>query len=385
MRSRGKRAAALVADATLGALAPILTRGPTPTVIPPSPRVLVIRCDHIGDAVMATAVLRPLRDALHPATLDVLAGPWAASVFEGHPAVDHVLRYAAPWWSAVRGASAQERAAQWAELPRILHQIRGNKYDVGIDLRGDLRQIVLFLVLGGMPVRVSSDRTGGRRMLTHVWPYDASLHEVEKNFAIAALLGAVGRPRLDVVAPPPGSDALHAIIPNHSVAGYAVFALKGSEPNRAWPPAHAAAVADAMFREFGLTSIYLGGPSDVSFGNDVAGLTRAPMVNLAGKTSLTDALAVLQHATVTIAVDSGPMHLAAAVGSPVVALFGPGNPAEARPWSDNARVISEGAPCGCVHPRCDYTDGPGRCMSAIDPERVIDAVREIVARSSTAR
>lgn len=208
---------------------------------------------------------------------------------------------------------------------------------------------------------------------------------MEKDFAIAALLGAAGRPRLDVVAPPAGSDALRAIMPQDTSAGYAVFALKGSEPNRAWPPAQAAIVADAMFREFGLTSIYLGGPADGSFGAELAGLTHSPVINLAGKTSLPEALTVLQHATVTIAVDSGPMHLAAAVGSPVVALFGPGNPAEARPWSDNARVISTGAPCGCAHPRCDYTDGPGRCMRAIDPQAVIDAVRNVVAGSTAAR
>jgi ADP-heptose:LPS heptosyltransferase len=63
--------------------------------------VLVVRCDHIGDAVMATAVLRPLREALRPATLDVLAALGRQGV-EGHPAVDHVLTYATPWWSAVR-------------------------------------------------------------------------------------------------------------------------------------------------------------------------------------------------------------------------------------------------------------------------------------------
>lgn len=382
MRSRGKRAAALVADATLSVLAPMLTRGSAAAVVPPSPRVLLIRCDHIGDAVMATAVLRPLREALRPATLDVLAGPWAAPVFEGHPAVDHVLRYAAPWWSAVRGASVQERATHWAELPRVLRRIRGNRYDVGIDLRGDLRQIALFLGLGGMPVRVSSDRTGGRNLLTHIWKYDASLHEVEKNAAIAALLGATGRPRLDVVASD-APDALRLILPDVAARGYAVLALRGSEPNRAWPAAAAVAVVDAMFKEFGLTSVYLGGAGDVSFGAEVAGLAGAPIANLAGKTTLAEALTVLRHAMVTIAVDSGPMHLAAAVGTPVVALFGPGNPAEARPWSDNAQILSAGAPCGCVHPRCDYTDGPGRCMRAIDPEMVIATVRTIVSRVSS--
>jgi ADP-heptose:LPS heptosyltransferase len=173
------------------------------------------------------------------------------------------------------------------------------------------------------------------------------------------------------------------MIPENAAAGYVAFALKGSEPNRAWSPPQAAVVVDAIFREFGLASVYLGGAGDVSFGADVASLAHAPVVNLAGQTSLAQALTVLQHATVTIAVDSGPMHLAAAVGSPVVALFGPGNPAEARPWSDNARVVSTGAPCGCVHPRCDYTDGPGRCMRAIDPDMVIATVRTIVSAASS--
>jgi len=76
----------------------------------------------------------------------------------------------------------------------MIRQIRAARYDVGIDLRGDLRQITFFLALGGMPIRVSSDRTGGARLLTHVWPHDAALHDVEKNLAMASLLGATGRP-----------------------------------------------------------------------------------------------------------------------------------------------------------------------------------------------
>jgi lipopolysaccharide heptosyltransferase II len=385
MRSRGKRAAALAVDAFLGALAPLIARHATEVIVPASPRVLVIRCDHIGDAVMASTVLRPLRDALNPARLDVLVGPWSAPLFEGHPAVDHVLCCAAPWWSAARGSSLSERAAQWAELPRVVQRIRANKYDIGIDLRGDLRQIALFLGIGGMPVRVSSDRTGGRALLTHVAAHDASLHEVEKGFAIAALLGATGSPRLDIVASSDRSDALSAILPPEMVTrGYAAFALRGSEENRAWLAPQAANVADRLFREFGLTGVYVGATTDRPFGDELANAARTPVINLAGRTSLAEALAVLRDASITIAVDSGPMHLAAAVGSPVVALFGSGNPADARPWSDNARVISVGAPCGCVHPRCDFTDGPGRCMRSIDVEMVMEAVRDIVTRSATA-
>src|SRR5262249_47224458 len=166
--------------------------------IPDRPRVLVVRCDHIGDAVMATSVLKPLRDALNPSKLDILAAPWAAQIFECHPAVDEVLSFATPGWSAARGASPGERLRAWAALPSMIRGIKSRRYDVGIDLRGDLRQIALFLRLGGMPIRVSSDRTGGRTLLTHVWTNDPALHEVEKDAAIAAPLRAAGplRPHL---------------------------------------------------------------------------------------------------------------------------------------------------------------------------------------------
>ncbi|MEP6491294.1 MAG: glycosyltransferase family 9 protein [bacterium] len=388
-----KRAAALAADAIVGPLAPLLVRHAASSGIPASPRVLVIRCDHLGDAAMATAVLRPLRDALRPATLDVLAGPWAAPIFEGHPAVDRVIQFTAPWWSAARGASLHTRAKNWIDLPRAIREVRSERYDVAIDLRGDLRQIVLFLALGGMPVRVSSDRTGGRRLLTHVWPHDASKHEVEKNFAIAALVGATGAPHLDIVPAAVPSDAMRALLTDGSIARrYAAFALHGSEPNRSWPAANAAAVADVLFKEHGLASVYLGAAADTTAGDEVATLARSPVINLAGRTTIAEALTLLQHAAVTIAVDSGPMHLATAVGSPVVALFGPGDRRECGPWTGtaetagNAQVVTVGSPCGCVHRQCDYIAGPGRCMRAIGSNAVIDAVRAVLnQRERTAR
>lgn len=375
MRSRGKRAAALAVDAAIGALAPILARRGR-ALVPTAPRVLVIRCDHIGDAVMATTVLRPLRDALNPATLDVLAGPWAAPVFEGHPAVDRVIRCAAPWWSAARGAGPRERLANWAALPGVIRDVRAGRYDVGIDLRGDLRQIVMFLGATGIPVRVGSDRTGGRGLLTHAWAYDTSLHEVEKNMAIVAMLGAGGPPRLDIVAPRDRAGWLQATVPRDALShGYAAFCLHGSEENRGWPAAHAAAVSDALYEDLGLSSVYVGTADAASFGDAVRRAAQSPVIDLSGRTSLAELLVVLQRAAVTIAVDSGPMHVAAAVGSPVVALFGAGNPRESRPWAANAQVVSARAPCGCIHPRCDYTDGPGACMREIEPGAVIDAVR----------
>lgn len=335
-----------------------------------------MRCDHIGDAVMATSVLKPLRDALNASKLDVLAGPWAAQIFANHPAVDEVLPFATPWWLAARGGSLGQRVRAWAALPAMIRQIKARRYDVGIDLRGDLRQIALFLRLGGMPIRVSSDRTGGRALLTHVWTHDPRLHEVEKDAAIAALVGAAGPVKLDVALR--GED-LDGLLPREWT-GYVVFALRGSEENREWPDDHAVVAAQMLHREHGLPVVIIGGASDVKFANDVAARATSPVVNLAGRTSLLQATSVMRGATAVVAVDSGPMHLAAAVGAPLVALFGPGDPRECGPWSDQAEVVSVSAPCGCAAASCEFVKGPGRCMREIAPAMVVEAVRRVVLR-----
>jgi ADP-heptose:LPS heptosyltransferase len=339
--------------------------------IPDRPRVLVVRCDHIGDAVMATSVLKPLRDALNPSTLDVLAGPWAAPIFEHHPAVDSVLTFATPWWREARGASFGERMRTWAELPGMIRSIKARRYDVGIDLRGDLRQILFFLRLGGMPIRASSDRTGGRSLLTHVWTHDPLLHEVEKNAAIAALLGAVGPWTLDVAI---SKEDLAST----AATGFVAFALRGSEENREWPAAQAAAAAEALYAEFRVPAVIVGTTADAAFAESIVSLATSPIANLAGRTSLMQTAALLRCATMVVAVDSGPMHLAAAVGAPVVALFGPGDPRECRPWSDRAEVVAVSAPCGCPGASCEFVKGAGRCMREIAPGMVVEAVRRVL-------
>src|SRR5439155_1513756 len=177
------------------------------------------------------------------------------------------------------GAGGGSRLRALGRLPGVIRRLRAARYDVGIDLRGDLRQIFFFLALGGCLERVSTDRTGGRRLLTRVWPFDPSLHDVEKNAAIVA-----------------------------------------------------------------------GG---------------APLLNLAGRTTLTETVGVMARAASVVAVDSGPMHLAALAGVSIVALFGPGDPRQCRPWAACTRIATTGAPCGCIHARCDVHAGPGRCMIAL--------------------
>jgi ADP-heptose:LPS heptosyltransferase len=379
MRSPWKRAAAIVVDGIVSALAPLLVKRSLSANIPASPRVLIIRCDHIGDAAMATAVLGPLRRALQPSTLDVLTSPWAAAVFDDHPDVDNVITFSTPWWSAARGASLTHRLQRWVRLPAFVRSVRAARYDVGIDLRGDLRHITFFLALGGMRARVSSDRTGGRPLLTHMWPFDASLHEVEKDIAIASLLGAEQPMPLNVATGRVRSEKLTSLLSGRGFEnGYVAFTLRGSALKRSWPAEHARAVAELLRARLGIGSVYVGGGAEHAFGTPASNGDETGIVNLSGQTTLAEAIAVLRGAVATVAVDSGPMHLAAGVGSPIVALFGPSDPSIFRPWSDHTRIVGAEAPCGCRHETCDFAQGAGACMRRIDPQRVFEAIRELL-------
>lgn len=375
MDSAWKRRAALAVDGGLALASRMSRRRQAASTLPPHPRVLVVRCDHIGDAVMSTAVLPALRSALHPAALDVLVASWAAPLFEAHPAVDRVHVYDAPWWLAARRAPRTRRLAAWIGLPGVIHALRGCRYDVAIDLRGDLRQILCFLTLSGAAERASSDRTGGVSLLTRCWHDDQSLHEVEKNAAIVAMLGAAGAGRL---SPPARLELPLDLTPDELrvlAAGFIALAPCGNKPNRSWPVGHAARLAELIATRLRMGVAFVGGEGERAFGDAVRAAAPKAVVNLAGRCNLLESCGAIARAAAVIAVDSGPMHLAALVDAPVLALFGAGDERRFRPWTDRHRIVRTPARCTCRGVACDLTrSGEGACMTDLTADAVFDAL-----------
>ncbi len=381
MRSRGKRAAAVAVDRALAVAAPLLVRRGTPGGRARRPRVLVVRCDHIGDAAMATAVLEPLRRALDPERLDVLAGPWGAPVFREHPLVDGVIEYAAPWWLAVRGAGPRTRVAAWARMPGVVRRLRGRRYDVGLDLRGDLRQIVAFLALGGCRERIAPDRTGGRRLLTAASPFRDDEHEVLAGLRVAALVGAIapdgGRLSPPVVgAPDPVIAAELARVAGPG--GVVALATRGSAPGKSWSDDAARAFVREATSTLGVGIAFVGGPTDRAHGDAIAAAAPDAVVNLAGRCDIAGSMSVLRAVDAVVCVDSGPMHLAALVGTPVVALFGPTPPERYGPWSSRG-VVVRAIGCSCRWQHCARTGGgDSACLHALSLDDVLDALRSML-------
>ena len=372
VQGRFRNSLLCVADRFLSAVLPP-ARAPTR---PAAPRVLVIRCDRLGDATLSTAPLQAIRDVLKPSRMDVACGPWAAAVFEGHPAVDEILTVAAPWWLPTDCAGLDDRGRAWLGLAAFVFRIRRRRYDIGIDLRGDLRHFVSFFTLGGIPERVSSDRTGGAVLLTSCVHHDEHIHEVARTLAIAAALGAAptGRPivmRRELS--PIRRDELG--LPSRYIA----IAPRGAHPNRQWPPERIAELARLVFEQLGVPLVYIGGNADRDHASQVGLTADEGLLSLAGETTVPELIAVLAEAELVVAMDSGPMHIAAALGRPIVALWGP-TPTDWLPYTDDVTIVRSAQPCECTGRVCHFTDGAGRCFRTLPAAQVFAAVQELLTR-----
>ncbi|MGV3707482.1 MAG: glycosyltransferase family 9 protein [Gemmatimonas sp.] len=384
MRSPAKRVFAILANGLCAIAAPILLRGRrAPGKLPAAPRVLLVRCDHIGDATLAMTVITALREQLNASQLDVLAAPWTKELFASHPGVDQVISYATPWWLAARSASATKQRQAWQELPRAISTIRRGRYDIGIDLRGDLRQILFFLVLGGCTERVSTDRTGGTALLTRTQRFDPTLHELAKNRQVVAELGVLPTTASINIAPRLPPDLERELELAQGQNGLVALATQGNQPSRAYPLAPAAELARLLTEELGVGVVYVGGPGERSLGETIAQTPGAHVLNLAGRTSLPETLGVLARTRAIITVDSGPMHLASLVGTPVIGLFGAGDPVQFGPWSLQQAVVTPPDGCRCkLAPICHLTsDGRGACMNSIAPAAVVAALAKLLPDS----
>jgi heptosyltransferase-2 len=358
--------------------------------------VLVIRLDEIGDLVMTTPLLRELRRALPRARVTLVVKRGLEGLVEHCPYVDEVvtLPCSVPHWKrplvlpirALRlGRKLSSRAYDFALLPRREFDLCGAAF------------LALF---SGTPVRVGyTERIRGikprlnrgyDRLLSHVVvPSPQERHEVEHNLDVLRFLGI--SPAQDHTELWPGDDDAAFAAEAFRGAGFAgqpVIALCASAGNselKQWPPQRFADLA-AELRSLDACFVAVGGPGEETIGaRSIAGLGPRAL-NLCGKTTLRQMAAVLRVCDLLISNDTGPVHIAAAVGTPVVALFGSSCPHLYGPWGNHHRVVSlelACSPCRTGHQvdrcrTCIYDTA--RCMTGITTIQVRGAVVEMLHR-----
>ncbi|MBW2036474.1 MAG: lipopolysaccharide heptosyltransferase II [Deltaproteobacteria bacterium] len=330
-------------------------------------RILLRSTNWVGDAVLTTPAIRGVRKNFPDADIAILAKPGVAPIFYSNPHVDHVIVY-----------DSAGRHAGWLGKVRLARQLRRHKFDLVI-LFQNAFEAALLAYLAGIPNRVGYGTDCRGIFLTHsirVKPWHKQVHEIDYYLGIlqGAGLSPDGRD-LTLVVSEQDRQSAKAILTSHNIsAGDRLLGLSpGSTYGSAkrWFPERFAAVGDRLYESHGLHIIIIGSPGEEAVGRRVSESMKHESVNLCGKTSLGEAMALIERCRLFITNDSGLMHVAAAIGIPLVAIFGSTNPVTTGPSSQRSCIVRVPVPCSpCLKPECPVDH---RCMKEITVEMVYAA------------
>jgi heptosyltransferase-1 len=331
-------------------------------------KALVVRLSSIGDVVHTLPALVALRTAGWE--VGWLVEPPAAELLEGHPLLTHTLRI--PRASAVRLRSARQ----------TVQALRDQAYDVVLDFQG-LWKSALWSRFTNAPRIVGFSRPWRREAASSFLIHeqfdlpDGLVHVIDKNLALLRSLSieAVGKREFPLPAAGARAERIEAALAEMRLGPFVVLNPGGGWVSKLWPADRFGALARAL-RDCGLGVIVTWGPGEERLAERVVAAS-AGAAQRCFPTSLLDYVELARRACVVVAADTGPLHLACAVGTPVVALFGPTDPARNGPFSAQDIVVRRTPLCApCYKRRCRIHEG---VMPAIQTEEVVRAVERRLA------
>lgn len=336
-------------------------------------RILVRAPNWIGDAVMAIPTLSALRARFPESRITLLAKPPVAALFEHHPVIDRLLVYESPG-----------RHAGMIGLWRLVRSIREGGFDLAFLLQNAF-EAALISAAAGIPERAGYAADGRRFLLTKsLDKKTAPSHQREAYLHLMRLFGPEGRfeksPYLVITEKEKqaASDLLFeaGIARWDPVIGINPGAAYGS--SKRWDPVRFAAVADRLQERSPGKVVIFGGPAEVPIAEEVRRNMKHPAVVVAGKTSVRMMMALIARCRLFVTNDSGPMHIASALGVPVVAVFGPTNPQATSPAGADDRIVRNKVDCApCTHRECPIDH---RCMTGVSVEAVADGAEGQLSR-----
>jgi lipopolysaccharide heptosyltransferase II len=356
-------------------------------------RILIIRMDLIGDVVLSLPAVRALRQAYPQAEIDFLAQPSSAAILAGQPEVTHVLTLDASVW---RRPSALFRRAEREAARAMIQRLREPRYDLCVSVSGDWASILARL--SGARRRVGYAGEAYHGMLSDPVPggrYALRRHEVEYVRELARAAG--GRdadaylPELRVL--PSAAATVESLLAEYGLdttRGPLVALHAGARNGLAkrWPTAAWAALAVRLVARLDAHVLLVGAQGDGEIAGEIARRARAGVVNLTGRTSLPELAALLARCNLLVSGDSGPLHIACAVGTPVIGLYGPTDPGISGPLGRQALVLRQPlwcSPCYDASAVADCRFGNPVCMKTLPPEAVLAAARGLLAKGRDER
>ena len=339
--------------------------------------ILIIKLSAIGDVVHALPLLEVLGKNFPGAKIDWVVEEEACQIIEGHKGINDIIVSQRKSWKE-RLLRGRKRLGALREMLKFLRVLRSKEYDMVIDLQGLLKSAMLTgLSKGKRKIGTSWAREGSQLFLTErAELVDADEHAVDKYMKVADYLNCE-KDSWKGNIPIRASDkiSVDGLIRDH---GLQEKILVGINPmakwdTKLWEQEKFASIGDRLQKEFPCKVIFTGSKGDRAKIDQIIDKMEEEPINLAGQTTLKELAYLYSKCEVVISTDTGPMHIAAAMGCPVVALFGPTAPWRTGPYGKGHSVIREEMQCSpCFKRRCsDLT-----CMKNITVEKVLDRVKE---------
>jgi heptosyltransferase-2 len=335
-------------------------------------RILVRVTNWVGDAVMNIPALEAIKENFPASTITILAKPWVVPLFDNHPAVDHIFAF------KKTGALGKD----FREIIRVVRCIRRERFDLAI-LFQNAFEAALLARLGGVRFRLGYNTDARGFLLSHsVIRNDAVLnvHQVEYYLSILRAAG------LEATSKEPAlftsrEDRIKAMDLLRSTGFSDSDFLLGISPGaifggaKRWPSDRFARIGDWAVERWGAKVLVLGSRKERDICAGVSRLMTQGSMDLCGRTSLGETLALISRCRFFLTNDSGLMHVAAAFKVPTVAVFGPTDPVATGPLGMTSRIVRHDIACApCMKPECP-TDH--RCMESIGPEEVWEGMKRL--------
>lgn len=366
-------------------------------------RILVVRTDLIGDLVLTLPAFRALRQGYPDAQIDALVLPSTREILAGNTNISHIHTYDPNIW---RRPISLLNPRNWQRVGALIGGLRAQRYDLAVSIAGDWGSVLTWVSGARRSVGYAGEAYPG--LMTDPVPgrrYATRQHEVAYVVHLARAAGGVladadAAPVLGVLPEAAArARSLLALTEPASLAGAAlndtlgrqvapvIVLHAGAQNGRAkrWPTASWAVLADLLIGELGARVCFTGAAADAPL---VAAIRRRmrhalAATDLCGRTTLADLAALLDQCDLLVSGDSGPLHIACAVDTPVVGLYGPTDPTLSGPVAVDAVVLRQElwcAPCYDASAAADCRFGNPVCMKALTPARVFAAARDQLIR-----
>ncbi len=344
--------------------------------------ILIVKLSAIGDVIHTLPSLAELRRLYPEAHITWVVEEAAADLILGHPHLDDVLVSRRKRW--IKDLQSGKVAAALRDAQLFIRRLRRRRYDLVIDFHGLLKSaVVVFLSGGKRKLGYDSWQEMSGLFLNEKIPEDMNKHAVDRYLDFLRYLGAdVGKAEFVLPLTDGTREQACRLLDQYQLAEKSYIAVNPVAywETKLWDNGKFAQLADAIRDQLKLDVIFTG--NDGRDAADILSRMKGKGINLGGKTSLPVLAEIYKSARAVITTDSGPMHLAAAVGTPVVALFGPTDPARTGPYGEGHTVIRADLACSpCLLKKCPTRE----CMAAITPDQVFTALERIIRRQSNER